>query len=105
MVKETGRISHSTMASGKPIKEGYKLFIIGDEGYVYNYVWYSPVQRLKGRPKIKGLGEISAMVFKLATDTLLKDTILFIDNYFTCPELAVALRDRRITVCGTIKPT
>ena len=104
MIKETGRTSHSTMAPGKPIKEGYKLFAIGDEGYLYNYTWYSPIQGLEGRPKTKGLGETSAMVFKLATDTLPKDSILFIDNYFTCLELAVALRGQGITVCGTIKP-
>lgn len=105
MIKETGRTSHSTMAPNKPIKEGYKLFAIGDEGYLYNYAWYPPVQGLEGRPKTKGLGETSAMVLKLATDTLPSDTILFMDNYFTCPELAVALRDRRIAVCGTMKPS
>ena len=38
MIKETGRISYSTIVPGKPIKEGYKLFVIGDEGYLYNYV-------------------------------------------------------------------
>ncbi|KAF6240902.1 hypothetical protein HO173_000694 [Letharia columbiana] len=42
MIKETGRTHHSTMAPGKPIKEGYKVFAIGDEGYLYNYAWYSP---------------------------------------------------------------
>lgn len=104
MVKETGRTSHSTMAPGKPIKEGYKIFAIGDEGYLYNYAWYSPVQGLEGRPKTKGLGETSAMVLKLATDTVPKDSILFMDNYFTCLELAVALRDQGIAVCGTMKP-
>ena len=44
------------------------------------------------------------MVFKLATDLLPNNTILFMDNYFTCPELAMALRGRRIAVCGTMKP-
>ena len=68
MIKETGRTSHSTIAPGKPIKEGYKLFAISDEGYLYNYSWYSPVQELEGRPKTKGLGDTSAMVFKLAID-------------------------------------
>ena len=87
------------------LKEGYKLFAIGDKGYLYNYAWYSPVQGLEGRPKTKGLGETSAVVFKVATDTLPNDTILFMDNYFTYPELAVALRGRRIAVCGTMKPS
>lgn len=105
MIKETRRTSHSTIAPGKPIKEGYKLFSIGDEGYLYNYAWYSPVQGLECRPKTKGLGDTSVMVLKLATDTLPKDSILFMDNYFTCTELAVTLRDRGIAVCGTMKPS
>lgn len=37
MIKETGRTHHSTIMQNKPIKEGYKLFAIGDEGYLYNY--------------------------------------------------------------------
>lgn len=104
MIKETGRTHHSTIAPNKPIKEGYKLFAIGNEGYLYNYSWYSPVQGLENRPKVKGLGETSAMVVKIATDTLPTNTILFTDNYFTTQELAVALKARRIAVCGTMKP-
>ena len=104
MIKKTGRISYLTIVSGKPIKEGYKLFFIGDEDYLYNYAWYSPIQGLECRLKTKGLGDTSVMVLKLATDTLLKDSILFIDNYFICTELAVALRDRGIAVYRTIKP-
>lgn len=44
------------------------------------------------------------MVVKLATDTLPPDTILFMDNYFSSVELAVALKAKRIAVCGTMKP-
>lgn len=32
------------------------------------------------------------MVYELATDTLPPDFILFIDNYFTKPKLAMALK-------------
>ncbi len=103
MVRETGRTLHSTQAPGKPIAEGYKLFTIGDEGYLYGYAWYSPKQGLEGRPKVKDLGETSAMVFKLATDTLPPGTILFMDNYFTEPKLAVKLKARGIAVCETMK--
>ena len=105
MIKETGRTHHSTIAPGKPIKEGYKLFAIGDEGYLYNYSWYSPAQGPEGRPKVKNLGDTSAMVLKLATDTLPPGTILFSDNYFTTLELAVALRERGIAICGTMQPS
>ncbi len=58
---------------------------------------------LEGRPKVKDLGETSAMVFKLATEILPPDTILFMDNYFSDPKLIIALKYRRITVCETLK--
>ncbi len=103
IIKAEGRTSHSTVAQNKPILLGYKLFAIGDEGYLCNFSFYSPVQGLEARPKTKGLGETSAMVFKLATDTLPSETILFMDNYFSCIELAKALRGRGIAVCGTMK--
>ena len=37
MIKETGRTYYSIIASDKLIKKGYKLFIISDKGYLYNY--------------------------------------------------------------------
>ena len=43
-------------------------------------------------------------MFKLATNILPSGSILFIDNYFTEPGLAVALKAKGITVYGTIKP-
>ena len=104
MLKETGRTHHSTIAPGKPIKKGYKLFAIGDKSYLYNFAFYSPVQGLEGRPKIKDLEDTSAIIFKLATDTLPPDSILFINNYFTEPKLARALKAVRIAMCETMKP-
>ena len=103
MIKETGYIYYSTIAPGKLIKEGYKLFTISDKGYLYNYTWYSPIQGLKDKPKIKGLRDTSAIVFELATNTLPHNSILFINNYFTEPKLAIALKDRGITIYKTIK--
>ena len=88
---------------GKPISEGYKFFVMSDEGYLYNYAWYSPKQGLEGRPKVKNLGETSAMVYQMAIETLPSDTILFMNNYFTEPRLAVALKARRIAIYKTVK--
>ena len=104
IIKETGRIYHSTQAPGKLISEGYKLFAIGDEGYLYNFSQYSPVQGLEGRLKVKGLVDILAIVYKLATNILPTNSILFIDNYFTELKLARNLKAKRIAVCGTMKP-
>ena len=43
------------------------------------------------------------MVYRMVTETLPPDTILFMNNYFSDIKLAVALKDRRIAVCGTLK--
>lgn len=103
MIKKTRRTHHSTMTPSKPIKEGYKLFAIDDEGYFYNYAWYSPEQDLESKPKIKDLGDTSAMIFKLVTETLPPDSILFMNNYFTEPKVVRKLMIVKITVCGTMK--
>ena len=104
IIKKTKRISYSIITLGKSIKEEYKLFAINNKKYLYNYTWYSLVQGLKDRLKCKGLGETLVIILKLTADTLLKNIILFINNYFTYIELALALRDRGITIYKTIKP-
>ena len=43
-------------------------------------------------------------MYKLATNILPPNSILFIDNYFTEPKLAGNLKAKRIAVCGTMKP-
>ena len=43
-------------------------------------------------------------MYKLATNILPPNSILFIDNYFTEPKLARNLKAKRIAVCRTIKP-
>ena len=43
-------------------------------------------------------------MYKLATNILPTNSILFIDNYFTEPKLAGNLKAKWIAVCGTMKP-
>lgn len=45
------------------------------------------------------------MIFKLITDTLSPNIILFINNYFTESKLTIVLKVRRIAMCETIKQT
>ena len=45
-----------------------------------------------------------AIVYKLATNILSPNSILFIDNYFTELKLAGNLKAKRITVYRTMKP-
>ena len=43
-------------------------------------------------------------MYKLATNILPPNSILFIDNYFTELKLTRNLKAKRIAVCGTMKP-
>ena len=36
MVAYRGRTSHKVKLPNKPIKEGYKIWVLGDSGYVYD---------------------------------------------------------------------
>ena len=87
----------------KLIKESYKLFAINNESYLYNYTYYSSIQSLEGRLKVKELEETLAIVVKLVTNILLSNIILFINNYFIELKLAIALKDREIAIYNIIK--
>ena len=43
------------------------------------------------------------MVYQMVIETLSFDIILFMNNYFTKPRLAIALKVRRITIYKTMK--
>jgi hypothetical protein len=36
MIPYEGRTSHKVKLSNKPIDEGYKVWVLGDAGYVYD---------------------------------------------------------------------
>ena len=44
------------------------------------------------------------MMFKMATDTLTPDSILFMNNYFIEFKLAKVLKAKRIAIYKTMKP-
>jgi Transposase IS4 len=54
MIAYRGRSSHKVKLPNKPIKEGYKVWVLGDAGYVYDWLWHSHVDGPEDVPK-KGL--------------------------------------------------
>jgi hypothetical protein len=42
MLKFEGRSSQKIIISGKPILTGFKLFALGDSGYIYNWEYIRP---------------------------------------------------------------
>ena len=51
----------------------------------------------------KELEDILAIIFKLITDILFSNIILFINNYFSKSKVAKALKVKRIIIYKTIK--
>jgi Transposase IS4 len=54
MIAYRGRTVDKVKLLNKPIKEGYKVWVLGDAGYVYDWLWHSHVDGPEDIPK-KGL--------------------------------------------------
>jgi Transposase IS4 len=54
MIAYRGRSFHKVKLSNKSIKEDYKVWILEDHGYVYDWLWHSHIEGPEDIPK-KGL--------------------------------------------------
>src|SRR5947208_16342103 len=43
MISYLGHTQHTIKAPHKPIKQGYKIWTVGDLGYIFNWLWYSKI--------------------------------------------------------------
>ena len=121
MVGFSGRSGHTLRAKHKPIKEGFKLWALCFAGYTYDFLWYS---RTKSKVSIltyctlliacletaelrlkNGLSATGSMVYQLAK-ALPYDRYTFsiyMDNYFSSPELYTKLLKLGIGAAGTCR--
>ena len=87
----------------KSIKRGYKLWARADmSGYIYQFeVYQGKAFKSNNDSKRYGLG---GSVVKHLTESLkMKNFIIYMDNYFTSPELFEYLKSVGIYACGTIR--
>ena len=77
MVSYRGRSVDKVKLLKKPIKEGYKVWVLRDSGYVYDWLWHS---RVKGPEKIpkKGL-----KIDKVKLTDLIKTIKIYLAPIFT----------------------
>ena len=108
MVPYFGHTQHTIKAPHKPIKQGYKIWALGDHGYIYNWLWYSKAQGTEGlrsRSSHNSMADTQALVISLAK-SLPEPTqgyTLYLDNLFTNVPLANTLGALSIGVMGTTR--
>jgi hypothetical protein len=103
MIRCFGRSKHTFKMPGKPIKQGYKVFAVGDHGYIYTFTPASRAASLVEVVKQKDLTITGSMVLNLLCRLPSKTYTVYLDNYFTSVNLFKILRDRGIGACGTTR--
>ncbi len=108
MVPYFGHTRHTIKAPHKPIKQGYKIWSLGDCGYTFNWLWYSKAKGTEGlspRSRENTMADTQALVLSLAKS--LPDPAcgytLYLDNLFPSIPLAVELGKLGIGVMSTAR--
>lgn len=107
MIRGFGRSHHTFKMPNKPIKQGYKLFAIADQGYILYWLWASRHKSLVEVKKQDDLTMTGSMVLQLIQQGLpshRNNYTVYMDNYFTTIPLFDRLRQLGIGACGTTRP-
>ena len=106
MIPYLGHTRHTIKAPHKPIKQGYKIWAVGDLGYIFNWLWYSKTLGTEGLGKKScrnTMADTQTLVMSLAKSlpNPAQGYTLYLDNLFTNGPLTKALRRLGIGVMGT----
>ena len=103
-----GQSSDTCKMPNKPIKQGYKIFALADNGYVWHFQLSSRQHGIAELRKVDKLTPTGSMVLQMV-HLLPKfpnaHYILYLDNYFTSIPLFSILRKENIGAAGTTRPT
>jgi hypothetical protein len=104
MVRFHGRSSDTCKMPNKPIKQGYKIFALADNGYVWHFQLSSRQHGIGELKKVDELSPTGSMVLQMA-QLLPKfpnsHFVIYMDNYFTSIPLFSMLRKQNIGAAGT----
>lgn len=100
MLKFKGRKFFHQFLPSKPIRFGFKLFILAESctGYIWDFQVYT------GKKGEAELNQTRNVVLRLMQPLEGKGYWLFTDNFYTGPEIYFSLRERSIQACGTVRP-
>ena len=107
MVRFHGRSSDTYKMLNKPIKQGYKIFALAYDAYVWYFQLSSRQYGIGELEKVNELTPTGLMVLQMA-QLLLKflnsHFVIYIDNYFTSIPLFSMLQKEKIRAAGTTQP-
>lgn len=104
MVKYFGRHPSKQFIRGKPVRFGYKNWMLASaDGYCYSFDIYCGKSQVTGGASEEPLGTrvVKNLLNKLDTDP--KDHIVFFDNFFTSFKLLHDLRESGYRATGTVR--
>ncbi|XP_045108998.1 uncharacterized protein LOC123503369 isoform X4 [Portunus trituberculatus] len=101
MIKFKGRSSMKQYQPNKPIKRGYKVWMMADKsGYCLKFDIYT------GKVENEVTKDLGAkVVTSLVEDLEGKEHKVYFDNYFTSVDLMKKLKEKGVNACGTVKPS
>jgi len=104
MIPYFGRCGHAIKAPHKPIKQGFKIWALGDSGYICNWLWYSKKAGTEATNRTNTLAPTQGLVLNLAKSLPQpQNYTLFTDNLFTNCPLALELLQLNIGIMGTAR--
>jgi hypothetical protein len=83
MIPYRGRTKHKVKLLNKLIKKGYKVWVLGDGGYVYNWLWHSRINGPEGIPE-KGININRASLIGESTTVRLAPTFALVIRLAQC---------------------
>ena len=99
MVPYRGLHSARQYIKGKPVKFGYKIWMLcSSDGYPYNFEIYCGKEAKRVTPL--GSHVVQTLLSPVSNK---KQHIVFFDNFFTSYELMKSLANQNIRACGTVR--
>jgi hypothetical protein len=93
-----GRATNKQYIPSKPHKWGYKIYCLASENYLLHFEVYEGKEEAPSES-----GATYDTVMRMVQPYQNQQLVLFTDNWFTSPTLAVALQQRGIRLCGSVR--